>query len=72
MQVAKWGNSLAVRLPAAVVEALADPAVQKRFADSGLEVPPRAKQTPEALAAHQQAEVKKWWPMIKAANIKVH
>ena len=29
------------------------------------------QQTPEALAAHQQAEVKKWWPMIKAANIKV-
>jgi hypothetical protein len=54
-----------------VVEALADPVVQKRFADVGLEVPPRDKQTPEALAAHQRAEVKKWWPMIRAANIKV-
>jgi len=65
-------KDIIAKLNAAVVEALADPAVQKRFADSGLEVPPRAKQTPEALAAHQQAEVKKWWPMIKAANIKVH
>ncbi len=65
-------KDIIAKLNAAVVEALADPAVQKRFADSGLEVPPRAKQTPEALAAHQQAEVKKWWPMIKAANIKVN
>ncbi|HEY4982848.1 MAG TPA: tripartite tricarboxylate transporter substrate-binding protein [Pseudolabrys sp.] len=65
-------KDIVAKLNAAVVEALADPGVQKRFADVGLEVPPRAKQTPEALAAHQQAEVKKWWPMIKAANIKVN
>jgi tripartite-type tricarboxylate transporter receptor subunit TctC len=58
------------KLNAAVVDALADPAVQKRYAEVGLELPPRAQQTPEALAAHQQAEVKKWWPMIKAAGVK--
>jgi hypothetical protein len=39
--------------------------------EAGLDIPPREKQTPEALGAYQQAEVKKWWPMIKAANIKV-
>lgn len=60
------------KLNAAVVEALADPGVQKRFAEVGLDIPPRAQQTPEALGAHQQAEVKKWYPMIKAANIKVN
>jgi len=65
-------KEIVAKLNAAAVAALADPAVQKRFADVGLEVPPRDKQTPEALAAHQQAEVKKWWPMIKAANIKVN
>jgi len=65
-------KEIIAKLNAAVVEALADPAVQKRFADVGLEVPPLDKQTPEALAAHQQAEVKKWWPMIKAANITVN
>jgi tripartite-type tricarboxylate transporter receptor subunit TctC len=64
-------KDIVAKLNAAVVDALADPAVRKRFAEVGLEVPPRAQQTPEALATHQQAEVKKWWPMIKAANIKV-
>jgi len=64
-------KDIIAKLNAAVVEALADPVVRKRLAEVGLEIPPRDKQTPEALAAHQQAEVKKWWPMIKAANIKV-
>jgi hypothetical protein len=44
--------------------------MQKRLADLGLEIPPRDQQTPEALAALQRAEVEKWWPIIKAANIK--
>jgi tripartite-type tricarboxylate transporter receptor subunit TctC len=65
-------KDIVAKLNAAVVEALADPAVRKRYADVGLEAPPRDKQTPEALATHQRAEVKKWWPMIKAANIKVN
>ena len=59
------------KLNSAVVDALADPGVRKRLEEAGLDIPPREKQTPEALAAYQQAEVKKWWPMIKAANIKV-
>jgi tripartite-type tricarboxylate transporter receptor subunit TctC len=58
------------KLNAAVVEALADPAVRERFAQLGLEVPPRALQTPEALAAHHKAEIAKWWPIIKAGNIR--
>jgi tripartite-type tricarboxylate transporter receptor subunit TctC len=59
------------KLNAAVVDALADPAVRQRFADAGLEIPPRDKQTPEALGAYHKAEADKWWPIIKAANIKV-
>lgn len=58
------------KLNAAVLEALADPSVRERFAQLGLEVPPRAHQTPEALAAHQKAEIAKWWPIIKAGNIR--
>ena len=38
------------RLNAAAVEAMADPAVQKRLNDLGLEVPAREQQTPQALA----------------------
>jgi tripartite-type tricarboxylate transporter receptor subunit TctC len=58
------------RLNAAVVEALADPAVKQRLVDLGLEIPERAQLTPEALGAWHKAEAGKWWPIIKAANIK--
>jgi tripartite-type tricarboxylate transporter receptor subunit TctC len=58
------------RLNAAVVAALADPTVQRRFKDAGQSIWPRGQQTPEALAAHQKAEIERWWPIIKAANIK--
>ncbi|WP_198028087.1 hypothetical protein [Bradyrhizobium murdochi] len=50
-------------------EALADPAIQKRFTELGLDVAPRAQQTPEALAAFQKAEIEKWWPIIKSTGI---
>jgi len=58
------------RLNAAVVEVLADPAVRKRLAELGHEIMPREQQTPEALHVLQEAETEKWWPIIKAANIK--
>ena len=63
-------KTVIARLSSAVIEALADPAVNERFAQLGLEVPPRARQTPEALAAHHKAEIDKWWPIIKAGNIR--
>ena len=59
------------KLNSAMVAALADPGVQKRFADLGLDVAPRELQTPEGFAAFHKAETEKWWPIIKAANIKV-
>jgi tripartite-type tricarboxylate transporter receptor subunit TctC len=58
------------RLNAAVVEALADPAVRTKLAEMGQEIFPRERQTPEALAAYQKADIDKWWPIIKAGNIK--
>jgi tripartite-type tricarboxylate transporter receptor subunit TctC len=58
------------RLNAAVVEALADPAVKQRLVDLGLEIPERDQLTPEALGAWHKAEAGKWGPIIKAANIK--
>jgi tripartite-type tricarboxylate transporter receptor subunit TctC len=59
------------RLNAAAVEALADPVVRKRLTEElGQDIPDRAQQTPEALAAYQKAEIEKWWPLIKAAGIR--
>jgi tripartite-type tricarboxylate transporter receptor subunit TctC len=58
------------KLNSAVVETLADPAVRQRLAEIGQEIPPREQQTPEALGAFHKAEIEKWWPIIKAANIK--
>jgi tripartite-type tricarboxylate transporter receptor subunit TctC len=64
-------NAVVARLNAAIVDALADPAVRTRLAASGLEIFPREQQTPEALAAFHRAEIDKWWPIIKSAGIKV-
>jgi len=58
------------RLSAAVVEALADPALRSRLAILGVEVTPRDQQTPEALGAFHRAEIGKWWPIIKEAGIR--
>jgi tripartite-type tricarboxylate transporter receptor subunit TctC len=58
------------RLNAAVVSALADPAVRARLADLGQQVVPREQQTPEGLGAYHKAEIEKWAPIIKAAGLK--
>jgi len=54
-----------------VVDSLADPAVRQRLTEFGHEVAPRNMQTPEGLYATHKADVEKWGPIIKAANIKL-
>jgi len=63
-------RDVVAKLNAAVVDALADQTIRRRIADQGMEIPPPDQQTPEALAAFHKAEIEKWWPIIKAANIK--
>lgn len=58
------------KLNAAIAGALADPVVQKRLADIGQELPTKEQQTPEGFGAFHRAEMDKWTPIIKAANIK--
>ncbi len=64
-------DNVRAKLNDAVIAALADPAVRKRLTDLGQVIATRDEQTPAALASHHKAEIEKWWPIIKAANIKV-
>ena len=59
------------RLNTAVVAALADQVVRRQLADLGQEIPSREQQSSESLGQYHRAEIEKWWPLIKAANIKV-
>jgi tripartite-type tricarboxylate transporter receptor subunit TctC len=64
-------KAIIAKLNAAAVDAMSDPEVQKKFENLGLEMPPKDQLTPEALGAFQKSEIAKWWPMIKAADVKV-
>ncbi|MBR1121513.1 tripartite tricarboxylate transporter substrate binding protein BugD [Bradyrhizobium lablabi] len=64
-------KEIVAKLNATMVQVLADPSVQKRFAELGIEIPPLAQQSPEALRAFQKQEADRWWPIIKASGIKV-
>jgi tripartite-type tricarboxylate transporter receptor subunit TctC len=64
-------KDIIAKLNAAAVEALNDPGVRKQLENLGLQMPPKDQQTPEALGDWQKAEIAKWWPIIKAANVKV-
>jgi tripartite-type tricarboxylate transporter receptor subunit TctC len=63
-------KDVVARLNAAVADALADLGVRQRLGELGQQVYPREQQSPEGLAALQKADIDKWWPMIKAANIR--
>ena len=64
-------KDVVAKLNVAVQGALADPAVRSRLEGLGQEIFPRAQQTPAVLGAYHKAEIEKWWPIIKAAGIKV-
>jgi tripartite-type tricarboxylate transporter receptor subunit TctC len=57
------------KLNDSVVLVLADPAVGQKLADQGFDTLPREQQSPEALGAYQRAEIHRWWPILRAANI---
>jgi tripartite-type tricarboxylate transporter receptor subunit TctC len=63
-------KDIIAQLNAAVVDALADPIVRSRLAELAQNIPLRDQQTPDALRAFHKAEIEKWWPVIKEANIK--
>jgi tripartite-type tricarboxylate transporter receptor subunit TctC len=64
-------KDIVAKLNAAAVDALNDPAVRKHLENLGLQMPPKDKRSPQAFGDWQKKEITKWWPMIKAANVKV-
>src|SRR5881392_1469169 len=64
-------KTIVAKLNIAAVDALNDPAVRKQLENLGLQMPSKDQLAPEALGAWQKAEMEKWWPMIRAANVKV-
>ena len=64
-------QEIVMRCNAAVVETLKDPVVRQRLEELGQEIPTPDQQTPQALAAYHKREIDLWWPLIKAAGIKV-
>jgi tripartite-type tricarboxylate transporter receptor subunit TctC len=57
------------RINAAMQKAMADPAIAKRLAEIGADIPPPAQRSPQALRQLVNAEIDKWVPLIKAAGV---
>jgi tripartite-type tricarboxylate transporter receptor subunit TctC len=63
-------EDVVAKLNVAVKQSLADPVVQQKLAAVGQEIVPPGRQTPPGLAAFQQAEAEKWFPVVKAAGMR--
>jgi tripartite-type tricarboxylate transporter receptor subunit TctC len=63
-------KAIVAKLNDAAAKALADPEIKKKLVELSQEIFPPDQLTPEALGAYHKAEIDKWWPIIKAADIK--
>ncbi len=63
-------KDIIAKLNATMVRILFDPRAKQRFEDLGIQITPVDQQSPEALRAYQKAEMARWWPVIKASNLK--
>jgi tripartite-type tricarboxylate transporter receptor subunit TctC len=63
-------KEIIAKLNATMSQILANPQVKQRFDELGIQITPINQQSPEALRDFQKAEAARWWPIIKASNIK--
>ena len=63
-------RDIIARLNKVLVDIFVEPATQQNFAERGLEQVGADQHTPEALHAYQKQEAERWWPIMKAANLK--
>jgi len=63
--------AIVAKLNAAANAAMADPGFHKQIVEMGLDMPASDQRTPAALDAVRKADIAKWWPIIKAAGLKV-
>jgi tripartite-type tricarboxylate transporter receptor subunit TctC len=63
-------KDIIAKLNATMVQVLANPSVRGRLDDLGIQISPLDQQSPESLRALQKAEAERWWPIIKASNLK--
>jgi tripartite-type tricarboxylate transporter receptor subunit TctC len=63
-------KDIIAKLNATMVQVLADPSVKARFAELGIQISSLDQQSPEVLRLFQKVEAERWWPIIKASNLK--
>jgi tripartite-type tricarboxylate transporter receptor subunit TctC len=63
-------KDIIAKLNATLMQVLAEPSVRTRLGEFGIQIAPAAQQAPEALRTFQKAEMERWWPIIRASNIK--
>jgi tripartite-type tricarboxylate transporter receptor subunit TctC len=64
-------KEIVAKLNGALRATLADPNIRQKLISLAQDIYPPEMQTPKALAKFRQEEADKWWPIIKAAGIKV-
>lgn len=62
-------QAVVTRLNAALVASLKDPNLRAKFETLGLLMFSSDQETPQALRSLQQADIAKWWPILKASHI---
>ena len=58
------------KLAGALDKTLDDPAVAAKLADLGGTIPPKSERTPEKFGSFVRAEIARWSPILKAANVE--